>query len=115
MDDAALIGSAAYNSRFYTIMRAKPRIHAVDFSIFIKSHCYNLILLEPQIFLMLQHRFHIGMIGAPIALHAQTVHRWSFSHIEHSALQKSSVRRFCHLSAQGVNLTHKMSLRRASD
>ena len=37
MDDAALIGSAAYNSRFYTIMRAKPRIHAVDFSIFIKS------------------------------------------------------------------------------
>jgi hypothetical protein len=42
------------------------------------------------------------------------VDRGTFTEVEHTALQKGSVRRFSHLTAQSVNLANEVTFRRAT-
>ena len=58
---------------------------------------------------------HVRRIFAAVYLSTQRMYRRALSAVEHTALQGTGVRRATHLAAEGVDLTHQMTLRRAAD
>ena len=111
---AAQISSCRNDHGVSPVISAQMRAHSAH-RVVPDVHSRDLGLLDFQILRLFQQLLHIGVVFAPVRLHAQGMDGRPFSHVQHAALQKSGVRRNPHHTAQRVDLPHKMSLGRASD
>ena len=114
-DDApAEEGARGDNDRLGRMARADRGHDRADRAVFGLDRD-DLVLHEPQVFLLLKRVLHIGAVFDAVGLGAQGVHRRAFASVEHAVLDAGHVRRARHLAAQRVDLAHQMPLGRAAD
>ena len=70
----------------------------------------HFVLEDIKIRLRFQRSLHISVICPSVALHSQGMHRRAFGKIQHPALQHGGVSRLPHLSSEGIQFHHQMSL-----
>ena len=84
-----------------------------NFSVF-RSYPDYLVLFYIKSVLRFKRFFHQNTVSCSVRLHAERMNSGSFSSVQHSALKKNFVRRLCHLPAESVYFTHKVSFCRAA-
>ena len=114
VDNAAKVCTRRNDSSLDRIFSTKPSSHTRNVTVLCENFS-NFRLLYIKIFRVLASLFHSVVILYPVSLNTQTVNGRAFSSVKHTALNKTFISRLAHLTAERIDLTHKMSLCRAAN
>ena len=114
-DDAALqIGARSDDHGPDREPQTQPRHHGGDGVVF-HFNGRHLILLEIEVFLLLQNVLHMGLVQPPVGLGPEGVDGGAFAQVQHPVLDAAGVGGPAHFTAQGVQLPDQMALAGAAD
>ena len=107
-------GPRGKDHRLAAVLRMGPGQDAADRSVF-DDEIDDFVLLHVQVGLLLDGLLHLGVIAVLVRLGPKGMDRRSFGGVQHPALDEGLVDVDPHLSAQGVDLPHQMSLAGPAD
>ena len=108
------IRSSGNNGSLYGILCPQCGDNAADSTIFHQNFC-DFRLFDIQVFGLFANLLHIIMIPNTVCLHPKAVDSWSFSSVQHTALQEAGIGCLTHFTAEGINFPYQVPFCRSAD